>query len=164
MKEEYKKKTLQFKHVTELVNHVTGEISQTENKSIFQIDKEPDYVKLYVRDIIRLNDLAPSQGHVLMAMLQSMGYNNIIPAYASIKKIMCRDLGISMNTLNKAIDHLYKKNILIRIDRGMYVADPDLFGRGTWGDIKEIRMMITYTKEGKKVIKSDVDKEQLRLF
>lgn len=158
------KKEIRFKEVTENVNHETGEIISTEKRTVFQIDKEPEYVKLYLRDIIRLNELPPAHGKVLRALLQSMGYNNIIPAYAPIKKVICRDLNISMDTLNKAIDGLYKKNILIRLDRGIYMADPNLFGRGTWGEIKEIRMMITYTEDGKKVIKSEIAKEQLRLF
>lgn len=158
------KKNIRFKEVTEHVDVDTGEISSYERKTVFQVDKEPDYVKLYVKDIVRLNGLPISTAKVLNALLQSMGYNNIIPAYAPIKKIICKDLGIKMNTLNKAIDNLYKKSILIRLDRGIYMADPELFGRGAWGEINEIRMMITYNDEGKKVIKSEVSKDQLKLF
>lgn len=158
------KKNIRLKEVTEHVDVSTGEISSYEKKTVFQVDKEPDYVKLYVKDIVRLNGLPISTAKVLNALLQSMGYNNIIPAYAPIKKIICKDLGIKMNTLNKAIDNLYKKSILIRLDRGIYMADPELFGRGAWGEINEIRMMITYNDEGKKVIKSEVSKDQLKLF
>jgi len=164
MAEKQDKKTIRFKEVTEHVDIETGEVQSYERKSVFQVDKEPEYVKLYLRDIIRLNGLPPATGKVLNALLQSMGYNNIIPAYAPIKKVICRDLGVTMHTLNKAIDNLYKKDILIRIDRGIYMADPELFGRGTWGEIKEIRMMVTYTEDGKKQIKTEVDKDQLKLF
>jgi hypothetical protein len=164
MGKEKDKKEVRYKEVTENVDHETGEITSTEKRTVFQIDKEPEYVKLYLKDIIRLNDLPPAHGRVLRALLQSMGYNNIIPAYAPIKKVICRDLGIKMNTINKAIDGLYKKNILIRLDRGIYMADPDLFGRGTWGQIQEIRMMVTYTKDGQKIVRSEIDKDQLKMF
>lgn len=164
MKENKDKKSIRFKEVTEIVDLSTGEVTNINRRSVFQVEKEPDYVKLYLRDIIRLKGLPPSTSTVLNALLQSMGYNNIIPAYAPIKKLICKDLNISMDTLNKAIDNLYKKGILIRIDRGIYMADPELFGRGTWGEIKEIRMMITYDSNGQKQIKSEVNKEQLKLF
>lgn len=158
------KKNIHFNQVTENVNHETGEIISTERKTVVQVDREPEYVKLYVKDIVRLNGLPNSTASILNALLRSMGYNNIIPAYAPVKKIICRDLGIKINTLNKAIDSLYKKNILIRLDRGIYMADPEIFGRGTWGEIKEIRMMISYNEAGQKVIKSEIKKEQLKLF
>lgn len=164
MGEREDKKTIRFKEVTEIIDGGTGEITSLEKRSVFQIDKEPDYVKLYLKDIVRLKGLPPATSNVLNALLQSMGYNNIIPAYSPIKKIICRDLNISIDTLNKAIDNLYKKDILIRLDRGIYMADPELFGRGAWGDIKEIRMMITYGSDGKKKISSEIDKDQLKLF
>lgn len=158
------KKVIHFKEVTEVVDMTTGELSSIAKRTKFEIDREPNYVKLYLKDIIRLKGLPPSTTSVLNALLQSMGYNNIIPAYAPIKKLICRDLNISMDTLNKAIDNLYKQDILIRLDRGIYMADPDLFGRGSWSEIKEIRMMITYDESGKKQIKADIEKDQLRLF
>lgn len=158
------KKNIRLKEVIEHIDTTTGVLTSIDKKTVFQIDREPDYVKLYVKDIIRLNGLPNSTAGVLNALLQSMGYNNIIPAYAPIKRIICKNLGIKMNTLNKAIDNLHKKDILIRIDRGIYVADPELFGRGTWGEIQEVRMMITYNSKGKKVVKSEIDKDQLRLF
>jgi len=164
MAKERDKKTLRFKEVTEVVDISTGEISSISRRSQYEIEREPDYVKLYLKDIIRLKGLPPSTTNVLNALLQSMGYNNIIPAYAPIKKLICRDLNISMDTLNKAIDNLYKQDILIRLDRGIYMADPELFGRGTWNEIKEIRMMITYDVSGKKHIKANIEKEQLKLF
>lgn len=158
------KKSIRFKEVKETIDISTGEINSIERRSVFQIDKEPDYVKLYLKDIIRLKGLPPSTTMVLNALLQSMGYNNIIPAYSPIKKLICKDLNISVDTLNKAIDNLYKKGILIRLDRGIYMADPELFGRGNWSEIKDIRMMITYGADGKKHIKSEINKDQLKLF
>lgn len=157
------KKRVHYMEVTEQVDKETGEVTNIKKRASFQVPREPDYVKLYVRDLIRLKDLPPSSGKVLMALLRSMGYNNIIPVYAPIKKMMCQDLGIKMNTLNKAIDNLYKKDILIRLDRGIYIADPELFGRGAWENVRDIRMMITYNKDGKKEIETSF-KNQLKLF
>jgi len=145
------------------VNHETGEITESSQHTTFLVDKEPEFIKLYVEDIIRLNDLPPASSKVLHALLRTMGYNNLVPAYSPVKKLMARELGITLNTLNKSIDNLYKQSILIRIDRGLYMIDPNLFGKGRWGDIKDIRMTITYNSLGRKIIKTSVNKEQLKL-
>jgi hypothetical protein len=40
---------------------------------------------------------------------------------------------------------------------------PDLFGRGTWNDIKKIRMVIDYNSDGTKSINTELS-NQLGLF
>jgi hypothetical protein len=148
----------------EIVDYQTGEIISSVKTKIFSIDKEPEYIKLYIRDIGRLNSLAPGMDRVLYEVVRSMGYSNVVVAYKPIKKIMCANLDITMNYLNKCIDNFYKKGILIRIDRGVYVADPLLFGKGRWSDIKNLRLVIEYDEKGKRTLKSNLPEEmQLRL-
>jgi hypothetical protein len=158
------KKTLRFETLEQTLDKETGELNTLRKVSQYKVEAEPPYVKLYVKDLIRIKGLPPATTNVLLAMLRSMGYNNVIPAYAPIKKMMCRDLNIKIDTLNKAIDNLYKENILIRLDRGLYMADPELFGRGTWKEVENIRMQITYSPEGKKIISSSLNgDDQLKL-
>jgi hypothetical protein len=45
----------------------------------------------------------------------------------------------------------------MRKDKGMYIANPSLFGKGKWNDIKEIRMSISYSEDGR-MIKSEINK------
>jgi hypothetical protein len=158
------KKHLVRSKINTVTNHTTGEVTETQQSQTFLVDREPDFVKLYVDDVIRLKDLPPASSKVLHAFLRTMGFNNLVPAYSPIKKLMAKELKITMNTLNKSIDNLYKKDIFIRIDRGLYMVDPNLFGKGRWGDIKDIRMTITYDQKlGRKIIKSEVSKDQLAL-
>jgi hypothetical protein len=44
-----------------------------------------------------------------------------------------------------------------------YIMDPNLFGRGSWNDVKKIRMVIEYNADGTKSINTEISK-QLRLF
>jgi hypothetical protein len=97
-----------------------------------------------------------------------MGYNNIIVSYKPVKEMTCRKLGISINYLNKAIDTFYKKGLFIRVARGVYMADPELFARGKWEDIRELRLVIDYVTDDNgrttKKLKSDLSESvQLRL-
>jgi hypothetical protein len=154
--------------ITETVDKKTGEIElkQVESQS-FLIDKEPDYVKLYLADIARLKDIPDGMNKVLFELMKNIGYNGIIMAYKPVKDIMCSNMGISVNYLNKCIDEFYKKGILIRYARGVYLADPNLFAKGSWKDIQNLRLVIEYNlKDGTKTLKSNVSDEmktQLKL-
>ena len=82
-----------------------------------------------------------------------------------IKEMIAMELNISLNTLERAIVVLAKENILIRTHQSIYVVDPNLFGKGKWEDIKEIRLSITYSANGKKQIQSNVTRaKQLSIF
>src|SRR5690606_18727288 len=77
----------------EVVDSETGEVLQsiTETEKVIY-DKEPDYVKLYLKDIIRLKDLPPASEKLLMLIVKHMGYNNLFQAYKPIKLLICKEL------------------------------------------------------------------------
>ena len=127
------------------------------------IEKEPRYVKLYLDDIGKLNGLNNSEQKLVNELVFNMGYNNIVPSYKPVKEIIAAKLNMKYNTLEKCIKNLYKKGILIRKARGLYLMDPKIFGRGTWNNVQKIRMVIDYNSDGTKTINSDVSK-QLGLF
>lgn len=154
----------------EVVDTDTGVVieSTTETERVIY-DKEPDYVKLYLRDIVRLKDLPPASEKLLMLIVKHMGYNNLFQAYKPIKLMICKQLGISINTLNNQINYLRKAGILIPMNeygRGLYLVDPDLFARGNWNDIKNLRLIIEYQSDGTKKLSSNAPEKikQLSLF
>lgn len=161
------KKKISKTNITQTVSEETGEIILTDVKTeSFLIDKEPDYVKLYLEDITRLKDIPQGMNKVLFELMKSINYNGIVMAYKPVKELMCHNMGISMNYLNKCIDEFYKKGILIRYARGVYIADPNLFAKGSWKDIQNLRLVIEYNKNGTKTLKSNVSEEmknQLKL-
>lgn len=147
------------------VDESTGEILSHEKTTESQsFEKEPSYIKIYVDDIARLKEVPKGMTRILLTLVKAMSYGNIIPTYKPIKEHICNDLGISINYLNKAIDTFYKKGIILRVARGMYMADPELFGRGKWKDIKDLRLLIEYTPDGRKKLTSSLsDRFQLQL-
>lgn len=143
----------------ETINSETGEVLQFEvetEKIIYE--KEPDYVKLYLGDIIRLKDLPPTSEKFLMLIVKYMGYNNIFQAYKPLKIIIAQQLNISLNTLNNQITNLKKAGILIPLEqygKGLYLVDPNLFARGSWKNIKNLRLVIEYNSDGSKTLLSN---------
>jgi hypothetical protein len=146
-----------------ITNIQTGEILTQKSYTKSIIEREPDFVKVYLKDIVRLKDLPKNSENVLNLLLKSMSYKNIIPAYAPIKRMICSELDMKMDTLNRAIDNLYKAGVLIRVERGIYMADPNLFGKGEWKDINNLRLIIQYNKDGSRQISGE-RAEQLKIF
>lgn len=130
----------------------------------FLVDREPDYVKLYIQDVARLNDITGEQNNVLLEFIRHMGYNNVIPTYKPIKQMIAKNLNISLHTVEKAVKTFSKKGLFISVARGLYMADPELFAKGKWSDIKNLRLVIEYKQDGSKKISSNISEElQLKL-
>ncbi len=161
-----RKRKIFKQEITQTVDFVSGEIIQQTTTTSAVVPKEPEFVKLYIEDIKRIFDLNQSESRILNCLLKYMSYNNVVVLLKPIKDMICRDLNMPINTLNKAIDNLYKLNILIRMHKSVYLVDPNLFGKGRWEDIHSIRLSITYDQSGRKTVKSEIQKggKQLELF
>lgn len=161
------KKKVSKLSIIETVDGETGEIVLNETvRESFLIEREPDFVKLYLEDISRLKDVPQGMNKVLFELMKAINYNGIIMAYKPVKELMANNMGISVNYLNKCIDEFYKKGILIRYARGVYIADPNLFAKGSWKDIQNLRLVIEYNQNGTRALKSNVSEEmkkQLKL-
>lgn len=144
------------------VTNNSGEVVEEHNHQTFMIEREPYYVKLYIEDIGRLNGISTTQNKILLSFIRSMGYSNLIPTYKPIKMMIAKELNVSLNTINMAVSDFKKKGLFIPVARGMYIADPNLFGKGKWSDIKSLRLSIEYKKDGTKKLSSDLP-EQLKL-
>lgn len=159
------KKKIYQSETTTLTNHTTGEITNTEHTQKAYVEREPDYVKLYFEDIQRLKNLPSAASSLLNLIVKSMGYNNLFFAFKPLKDMFCQELNMPINTLNKQIDNLRKANILLPIPnkRGCYLVDPNLFGRGSWKDVKNLRLVIDYNTDGTRTISSNAPQQLKQL-
>lgn len=143
--------------INTVIDHETGEIKTVEQNQKSYVEREPDYVKLYLQDITRLKDLPPSASSLMTLIIKSMGYNNLFFAFKPLKEMFCEELKMPLNTLNKQIERLKSAGILLAIPnkRGCYLVDPNLFARGSWNDIKQIRLVIDYNVDGTRTLSSN---------
>ncbi len=70
---------------SKIVDITTGEIQEEEEIIDAYVDKEPDYVKLYLKDIVALNDLPKGLDRVINVLLKTMAYDNMIILNSFIK-------------------------------------------------------------------------------
>lgn len=155
-----KKKTKVIRNETErvVVDYETGEIIEQSKTSTHAVEKEPDFVKLYLSDIGTMMGLAPADQKVFMSLARHMSYNNMVVLIKAVKEQICKELDLSLNTINKSIDNLKKADLLIKYTdsegnekKSCWVVNPYFVAKGKWEDIRSIRLQIDYTNEGKKV-------------
>jgi len=144
---------------SEIVDHETGEVSTTNTTTSTARETEPSFVKMYIDDVGKLMDLRPACSNVLHLLVKSMSYYNIVTMLKPVKEMMCEELGMTMGSLNNEVDRLYKKGILIRKARSVYLVDPEMFGKGRWENVKKIRMIVEYDEKGNKTINTELVKQ-----
>ena len=161
--------SVKSKVITDTVTDLsTGEMVSHSKTETTAFESEPPYVKMYISDIVRIKSLPQGSTKVLFELVATMGYNNTIATYKPFKMMIATKLGLSLSYVEDCISGFIKKGLFIKIARGMYVADPSLFARGRWADIKELRLSIVYTdkKEGttsKKLSGNITEEMQLKL-
>lgn len=150
-----RKKTIiqQMDRFETIVDTTTGEVKSEKTTSMnrFKIEPEPDFVKLYIKDLSRIIGLSNTDNDVVLALLRNMNYDNIIALNAYTRKQMCEIMKIKPNTLSHVLSKLIDKNILKKLGANTYEMNPYLYGKGKWEDIRELRMTFTYDKDGRSI-------------
>lgn len=141
-----------------------GVILESVKNTVSYVDREPDYVKLYLADIMRLNDLPKSSNNILFAILRRMDYDNEVVLISHKKKQLSEELNISEETVKKAIELFVEKSILIRSGRGVYIINPFFVGRGKWEEIRKIRLTIDYSPSGRMILKTQFSRNEIEQF
>ena len=136
----------------------TGQIIQTERE--IKVPKEPDFIKLYLDDMVMLKDIPQWVSGILYSLLKRMSYQNEIVLNATIKKRIAADLDITTRTIDNALVTFVKKNILFRVGVGVYQANPYLFGKGEWTNIRKIRLQVEYGQNGSREIIAELSKSE----
>jgi len=135
-------------HSVECVDVETGEIKSTTNFTTRKVDAEPEFIKLYLADMSRWANLPTSTSNVLAMFLRYMNYENIIPLNACIKDSIAKELKTTRATVDNQLSKLCKRGLFTRVGTGTYLANPYVFGRGKWTEIKEIQATVKYDKDG----------------
>jgi hypothetical protein len=146
-----------YEEVREVIDHETGEVKTTTRLQKARRDDEPYYIKLYIADLCKLNDIPKSGNNTLNELLKLTDYQNEIVLNSHIKGRIRKKLGISIGSLDNNITRLVKQEVLQRIGRGTLKLNPNLFGKGNWTDIKKLRIEWEYSENGRDVIGLETD-------
>lgn len=142
--------------VREIVNVETGEVFGTTAERI-SYSAEPDYIKMYLDDLGRLNGLTGTENTCLRILLRKMNWDNEIYIHKKMREDISKELNITRSSFYRYIDTYINGGILMKVSTNLYLFNPNLFAKGSWNDISKLRMTIEYSKEGR-IIKTNFSK------
>ena len=143
-------KSVTYRQITESVD-TNGVVNNTEVITKLKVQKAPEYVKLYLKDIVHLKDTPSGLNGVLYEIVSRLDYEGMVVINKSIKKIIAERVGRSLATVEKGIMEFSKKQVLIRKDKGLYLINPYLFAKGDWTNIEKIRATISWGPDGRTI-------------
>lgn len=146
-----------------ILDRDTGEVVNRTESRTFTYGKEPDFIKVYLDNIMLLAEIPNWISKVLYELIKSVTYaekGHFIVVNPAYKRLIAEKLDMKVQTITNAINTLSKQNILIKKDRGLFLLNPHYFGRGDWKDIAKIRYEIELTPTGKRITKAEFEKEE----
>ncbi len=156
------KKTERKIYESHIINEFSGEI--IESKQIYTT-AEPEYVKLYLDCILLFKGLPKGLNPIIIEFLRHMSYadvngyggGQIIFVNKALKQCIADRLGVTIKRIEQAITQFVKSGIFKRVAVGTYQVNANIFGKGEWKDIKNIRATFNY---GTGEIVADIVKEE----
>jgi len=142
-------KVILKKEHTETRDAITGEVTERSITHTVKVEQEPSFIKLYIKDMCKLNDVPKNANKILIALLEYVNYNNEIILSAGLKKRIAKELEITPPSLNNGISRLVKSELICSVERGIYLLNPNMFGKGKWKDIKELQITWDYSNKGR---------------
>jgi hypothetical protein len=143
------------------VNATTGEVLSFDRKETVLVEKEPQYYKVYTKDISNILGLNNAQKAVFQCLASSMGFDNLVVLIKPIKRRLAEITGYSENTITKVIDQLYKLKVLIRLEKSVYRVNPNLVAKGSWEKIKALRLVLEYSENGRTIELEEVTSKKI---
>lgn len=151
-----------YSEISRVVDLDSGEVTQTTENRVVRLPQEPEFIKLYLQDINKIFDLPKGCSPALYEILKKMNYEGHITLNKFIKEICAKNAGLTLSSFNNCITDLIKKDILSRVGHGVYVANPHIFGKGSWAEIskqREFYLTIKYSKNGKEIVQNQIQPE-----
>lgn len=134
---------------TAVINNETGEVlseshSHTEHA---RIPVEPPFVKVYLDCLAKFKDVQFSFNPILLEFLKRASWADdddvngglVLSLTKYTKEAIAKKCNVSLNRVNQALSEFVKKGYFKRLGLGTYQLNADLFGKGHWKDIYNVR-------------------------
>lgn len=130
---------------TSTVINTDGEILSTQQDKTFKFvkDSEPAYMKVYLQDTDKYNDVSKGANKLLRELFKYTSYNdNRIYLNSTIREDIAKKLNIKNQTLSNELGELKTHQLLIHLNKSVYMANTLYFGKGEWAKLKKHRKNI----------------------
>lgn len=134
---------------------ITGEVIERNQIIVRKVQTRESFIKLFTENIHYIINLEPQEKTLFFTLLSSVDYKNIVRFDKSMKQNIILDKVLSRAGMYRALNGLIEKKVIFKIDRDFvksyagvgsddcYLFNPNLVGRGSWNDLKNLRHTIT---------------------
>ncbi|WKW26008.1 hypothetical protein [Campylobacter fetus] len=146
-----------YNKVEEKVDNVTGEVITTVNSFLQKVNTKDDFIKLFTENISFLvSDLSGSALKVLLLIMRNINYQNIFQYNSEFVNYFESKKILGKSSVYNAMNELEKKNVILKITKEQreefgvlgaksFIINPNIIGKGSFRDLKELRQTITRT-------------------
>ncbi|OCS14893.1 hypothetical protein CFF98v445_06620 [Campylobacter fetus subsp. fetus] len=146
-----------YNKVEEKIDNVTGEVITTVNSFLQKVNTKDDFIKLFTENISFLvSDLSGSALKVLLLIMRNINYQNIFQYNSEFVNYFESKKILGKSSVYNAMNELEKKNVILKITKEQreefgvlgtksFIINPNIIGKGSFRDLKELRQTITRT-------------------
>ena len=134
---------------------ITGEVIEINQIIVRKVQTRESFIKLFTENIHYIINLESQEKTLFFTLLSSVDYKNVVRFDKSMKQNIILDKVLSRAGMYRALNGLIEKKVIFKIDRDFvksyagvgsddcYLFNPNLVGRGSWNDLKNLRHTIT---------------------
>ena len=116
-------------------------------------------IDAYLEDILALTDISRSCVPLLRELIESKNKDGYIFVNSALKKLLSKKLDMAIGSIENTITKFVDKGILIRVDRGMYIANKDILDFTALKEHDDIKITIYYSDNGREIASSTIIKQ-----
>ena len=145
-----------YEQTSETYDPITGEMTRDNYSFVKAVKTKDDFVKLFISNLDFLQSLTNAENKVLFYAMKNLNYVNAFFFTNVFLKYFVDNGILSRASVYNSIKSLVEKNILIKATEELkkefglygndiYFVNPNIIGKGSFGDLKELRKTIIKT-------------------
>lgn len=113
-----------------------------------EILEEPEFVKLYIRDLCRVKGLSGTQYKIFNFMLANMNAENVVSFGPRTKEKFLLEQSVKPQTFNNNVSKLIEAGLIARIGRNEFLINKQYAVKVDWAKVQSIVWETVYSKDG----------------
>lgn len=133
-----------------VIDTQTGDIVRQEKVEKKKISREPDYIKVYYKAMMAINEISEVPLDFLLALSSQLGYSNGNSIYFYNNSLTRKNIADYCDVKDGMIKVYIKRSVacglLFPVSRGIYEVNPWLIAKGKWENIRELQANFEFVK------------------
>lgn len=145
-----------YEHTKETVDNKTGEVVADTHTFSKKVKTKDEFVKLYIENMDFLQSLTSGETKILLYAMKNINYTNSFSFTSDFMGYFIENNILKKSSVYNGIKSLAKKRVFIKATDEMkkefglygndiYFINPDIVGKGSFSDLKELKRTIVKT-------------------